>query len=137
MHPDLAISFLELLGNRCRVETSWWFIMRGSCVKRKLHLLRDYSYPIGSDIWVFPKIWEKTQNHPFVHRVFHYFHHPFWGVFPYFWFNTHIYIYTNLHLKVHRGESIGLLTFHHGTKNGFVLSQLGDLSLLLYHPIPS
>ncbi len=21
-------------------------------------------------------------NHPFVHRVFHYFHHPFWGVFP-------------------------------------------------------
>ena len=24
--------------------------------------------------WVFPP------NHPFVHRVFHYFHHPFWGV---------------------------------------------------------
>ena len=23
-------------------------------------------------------------NHPFVHRVFHYFHHSFWGVFPLF-----------------------------------------------------
>ncbi len=29
-------------------------------------------------------------NHPFVHRVFHYFHHPFWGFSPYFWFNTQI-----------------------------------------------
>ena len=30
-------------------------------------------------------------NHPFVHRVFHYFHHPFCGVkSPYFWFNTHV-----------------------------------------------
>ena len=41
-------------------------------------------------IWVFPKIMVPP-NHPFVHRVFHYFHHPFWGVkYPYFWFNTHI-----------------------------------------------
>ena len=25
-------------------------------------------------------------NHPFVYRVFHYFHHPFWGeISPYFW----------------------------------------------------
>ena len=23
-------------------------------------------------------------------RGFHYFHHPFWGFSPYFWFNTHI-----------------------------------------------
>ncbi len=37
-------------------------------------------------IWVFPKIMvpPKPPNHPFVHRVFHYFHHPFW-VFPYVW----------------------------------------------------
>ena len=37
------------------------------------------------------KIWVSTPrigvsiyppNHPFVHRVFHYFHHPFWGVKP-------------------------------------------------------
>ena len=32
--------------------------------------------------WVFPP------NHPFVHRVFNYFHHPFWGT-PIFG-NTHI-----------------------------------------------
>ncbi len=41
------------------------------------------------NIWVFPKIGEKhPPNHPFVHRVFHYFHHPFWGtnIFG----NTHI-----------------------------------------------
>ena len=29
--------------------------------------------------------WWYPQNHPFVHRVFHYFHHPFWGKNPYFW----------------------------------------------------
>ena len=36
--------------------------------------------------WVFPKIWEKSPNHPFVHRVWnHYFNHPFWGFsHPYF-----------------------------------------------------
>ena len=28
------------------------------------------------DTWVFPKIMVPP-NHPFVHRVFHYFHHPF------------------------------------------------------------
>ena len=32
-----------------------------------------------SSPWVFPKIVETPPNHPFVHRVFHYFHHPFWG----------------------------------------------------------
>ena len=42
------------------------------------------------NIWLFPKIMGKPPNHPFVHRVFHYFHHPFWGFYPYFWFNTHI-----------------------------------------------
>ena len=30
------------------------------------------------NIWVFPKIVGFTPKHPFVHRVFHYFHHPFW-----------------------------------------------------------
>ena len=33
----------------------------------------------SSTKWVFPKIMV-SPNHPFVHRVFHYFHHPFWGV---------------------------------------------------------
>ena len=35
-----------------------------------------------------PKIGGKPPNHPFVHRVFHCFHHPFWGFSPYIWFNT-------------------------------------------------
>ena len=26
-------------------------------------------------------------NHPMFNRIFHYFHHPFWG-YHYFWFNT-------------------------------------------------
>ena len=38
-------------------------------------------------LWVFPKI-VVPPNHQFVHRVFPYFHHPFWGTHPYFWFNT-------------------------------------------------
>ena len=35
---------------------------------------------IHFQIWVFPKIWENPPNHPFVHRIFHDFNHPFWGV---------------------------------------------------------
>ena len=35
---------------------------------------------LGSHEGVEPKIGVFTPpNHPFVHRVFHYFHHPFWG----------------------------------------------------------
>ena len=40
------------------------------------------------DMWVFPKIMVPP-NHPFVHRVFHYFHHPFWGTI----------IFGNIHIK--------------------------------------
>ena len=41
---------------------------------------------------VFPKM-VVPPNHPFISILigfFHYFHHPFWGVSPYFWFNTQI-----------------------------------------------
>ncbi len=39
-----------------------------------------------------------SPNHPFVHRVFHYFHHPFWVVkSPYFWFNIQMGCSTNHH----------------------------------------
>ena len=41
-------------------------------------------------IWMFPKK-GVSLNHPLENRVFHYFHHPFWGFSPYFWFNTHIF----------------------------------------------
>ena len=34
--------------------------------------------------WMFPKI-VVPPNHPMFNRVFHYFHHPFWGKIPYFW----------------------------------------------------
>ena len=36
-------------------------------------------------IWVFPKIRVGPPNHPMFYRVFHSFHHPFWGFSPYFW----------------------------------------------------
>ena len=29
-------------------------------------------------------------NHPFVHRVLHHFHHPFWGFSSYFWVDIHL-----------------------------------------------
>ena len=51
-------------------------------------------------IWMFPKIvgfhpkssiFLKTHPKSSIFlRVFHYFHHPFWGFSPYLWFNTHI-----------------------------------------------
>ena len=34
--------------------------------------------------WVFPKIGVFPPNHPLKNKVFHYFHHPFWGI-PIFW----------------------------------------------------
>ena len=43
-----------------------------------------------SDTWMFPKIMV-PKNHPFVHRVFHDFHHPFWGTIIFG--NTHIFQY--------------------------------------------
>ncbi len=33
----------------------------------------------------------KPPNHPFVHRLFHYFHHPFWDTFPPIFGSTSIY----------------------------------------------
>ena len=56
--------------------------------------------------WVFPKIMVPP-NHPFLHRVFHDFHHPFWGSFIFG--NPHMNKYRNtlpetnvaiLHLKM-------------------------------------
>ena len=46
--------------------------------------LPDSNKFIFIHMWVFPKI-GVLPNHPFVHRVFHYFHHPFSGNYPYFW----------------------------------------------------
>ena len=44
---------------------------------------------VNQPLWVFLKIGVGPPNHPFVHRVFHYFHHPFWGdKHPYFWVDT-------------------------------------------------
>ena len=54
-----------------------FFIARKCTSKKKSRRLFTYK-------WVFPKIMVPP-NHPFVHRVFHYFHHPFWGFYPYFW----------------------------------------------------
>ena len=58
------------------------------------HLIFQQGWKIQvSFLWLLPcchvgvsKNMGKPPNHPFVHRVFHYFHHPFWGVkHPYFW----------------------------------------------------
>ena len=41
----------------------------------------DFPCKLSLVMWVLPKI-IVPPNHPFVHRVFHYFHHPFWGKNP-------------------------------------------------------
>ena len=56
--------------------------------------LRDDTAASYIYIWMFPKIvGEIPPNHPIFNRVFHYFHHPFWGT-PFL--ETPIYYYTNL-----------------------------------------
>ena len=50
---------------------------------------------LGKHMGVEPKIGVFTRPPeiiPFVHRIFHYFHHPFWRVSPYFWIDTHMLI---------------------------------------------
>ena len=36
-------------------------------------------------IWMFPKNGGFSPQIIHFDRVFHYFHHPFWGIYPYFW----------------------------------------------------
>ncbi len=45
---------------------------------------------LRTNIWVIWVNMGKPPNHPLKNRVFHYFHHPFWGFSPYFWFNIHM-----------------------------------------------
>ena len=72
-----------------------------SCSSKKIHMVDAtihimFCLPRISECclfrWMFPKIWENPQIIHF-NGVFHYFHHPFWGVFFYFWFNTQIKIF--------------------------------------------
>ena len=77
------------------VDPPWWdrWVPKGMIsLKWSKKGLFPYDFTHDPSIWVFPKIGVVfPPNHPFVHRIFHYFHHPFWGYFsPYFCFNTHI-----------------------------------------------
>ena len=63
------------------------------CLSGSLGLWKTLRVPNSLDLGEFnmggpPKIWENPPNHPFVHRGFHYFHHPFWGTTIFG--NTHI-----------------------------------------------
>ena len=49
---------------------------------------------VNISIWVFQKIWENPPSHPMFNRVFHDFHHPFWG-FPPIFGNIHIFSMQN------------------------------------------
>ncbi len=48
----------------------------------------------------------KPPNHPMCNRVFHYFHHPFWGFYPYFWFNTHFHFSKKIFREDHTSRLI-------------------------------
>ena len=45
---------------------------------------------------------------PLKNRVFHYVHHPFWGVFPLFFGSTPIFI-LELHKKIHQPWALGIV----------------------------
>ncbi len=81
---------------------------------------------LDRSFWVFPKIMGKPPNHPFVHRVFHYFHRPFWGPTPIFGLtpismslsNTRSSIMNPVHLVV--GWWVSPTPPHFGLKNTLV-----------------
>ena len=102
-YPSWWTSFLSLSGHKRRYRPRFSWIASEDCTKgrslipmlemvimssqRKIEILIIY---LG--IWMFPKI-GVPPNHPFAHRVFHYYHHPFWGttifgnshINPYHW----------------------------------------------------
>ena len=61
--------------------------------KGVVFICKNYKSP-GRLTWVFPKIMVPP-NHPMFNRVFHYVHHPFWGICPPIFGSTP----TWLHLK--------------------------------------
>ena len=63
---------------------------------------------VGTSYGCFQKIGVGPPNHPHFNRVFHYFHHPFWGNYPLF-LVQHPYICSNLLLQFVEG----LWTFYH------------------------
>ena len=69
---------------------------RWGCWKRWVNHSRFFEAMVRIRVYGFlsENRWVKTspQIIPFVHRGFHYVHHPFWGKIPYFW-NTHMNIY--------------------------------------------
>ncbi len=48
------------------------------CTLIFVHISWGQILEMSLETWVLPKIMIPP-NHPLVHRVFHYFHHPFWG----------------------------------------------------------
>ena len=66
-------------------ESSCFFGTLCSNTMIQCETLRETSRVYFGDmfIWVFPKI-VVPPNHPNFNSVFHYFHHPFWGNYPYF-----------------------------------------------------
>ena len=68
---------VQLSGGMCQIHLkNFW----AAWVRKETNLMLTSSY-----IWVFPKIGVYPQNHPSKNKVFHYFHHPFWGKHPYSW----------------------------------------------------
>ncbi len=62
------------------------------CGSVTLTYVVQFSTKSSASIWVLnqKKGGKTPPNHPFVNRVFHYFHHPFWVFFyHYFWVDTH------------------------------------------------
>ncbi len=87
-----VVSFVERIYLEFDVNTRWILFQVSTASaqfrheRRQLFLSKFQNH--DTDTWVFPKIMVHP-NHPFVHRVFPYFHHPFWE-YQYFWGNTHI-----------------------------------------------
>ena len=73
LHPSMASN--KAMGGASGTLEEPWNITRIN----KRWTLKSLS------IWVFPKIMVFPPNHPLKNRVFHHFHHPFWGKHPYFW----------------------------------------------------
>ena len=82
MYPDIVLGGLPrgyITSGKFRVKMGKFFLKRGKNVDRS-------SGSVEFHTWLFPKIVVVPPNPKSSHfnRVFHYFHHPFWGTVPIF-----------------------------------------------------
>ena len=92
----------------CIVRVSFFPLILGKSLRKYPchHGIFGGGFPDGC--WTKHRGGKFPPNHPFVHRVFHYFHHPFWGNYTYVWVDTHFVLWKGI--AISKSDQLGSST---------------------------